>query len=75
MNQLKPNEGRIVNKRFKKKNANQIVLTSTVESVLTKEDIEEREYLLNIHKEKALEALARIEQELEEISQIKLQFV
>lgn len=56
--------------KVSKNKTGHIVVTSTIESIYRKEDIEGRIFVLNIHKQKAEEALDAINREINELEEI-----
>jgi CBS-domain-containing membrane protein len=66
-------QAKTLNKKVKKLKAGHVVVTSTVETVMTEEYINEQLELLEIHRQRAKESLDNIERQIAELNEIKKQ--
>jgi hypothetical protein len=60
-----------LSRKIKKDNDGNVVITSTIEARINIEQLSQREEVLTVNRERTLDSLKKIDEELQEIKEIK----
>jgi O-succinylbenzoate synthase len=61
-----------LSRKIKKDNDGNVVITSTIEASINIEQLSQREEVLTVNRERTLDSLKRIDEELQEIKEIRM---